>query len=144
MVVCADTSFLFSLYGNDVNSQRAIAWVRQCGQPLVLSSLNEYELSNAFRFAEFRKAIPTGAAGTYLAYVAEAILHGRLLVQTCNLAQVIDEAKRLSASHTLSGGHRSFDVLHVAAALHLKATDFLTFDQNQKRLATAEGLSVPI
>jgi hypothetical protein len=30
---------------------------------------------------------------------------------------VIDEAKRLSATHTLTGGHRSFDILHAAAAV---------------------------
>jgi predicted nucleic acid-binding protein len=59
------------------------------------------------------------------------------------LAVVIDEAKRLSATHTLTGGHRGFDMLHVAAALQLKARHFLTFDANQKRLAEAEGLIVP-
>ena len=34
-------------------------------------------------------------------------------------------------------------MLHVAAALQLKARHFLTFDANQKRLAEAEGLIVP-
>lgn len=61
----------------------------------------------------------------------------------CNLAAVIDDAKRISAAHTLSGGHRSFDILHVAAAARLGAQRFLTFDRNQKRLAEAEGLAVP-
>ncbi len=55
-----------------------------------------------------------------------------------------DEAMRLSAAYTLSGGHRGFDILHTAAAIVLEAEQFLTFDENQKRLATAEGLVVPI
>ena len=69
---------------------------------------------------------------------------GRLLIQICNLAEVVDEAKRLSASHTLAGGHRGFDILHVATALILKAQQLLTFDENQKKLTEAEGLVVPV
>jgi predicted nucleic acid-binding protein len=53
-------------------------------------------------------------------------------------------AKRLSATHTLAGGHRGFDMLHVAAATQLKARQFLTFDANQKKLAESEGLIVPV
>jgi predicted nucleic acid-binding protein len=69
---------------------------------------------------------------------------GRIRVHVCNLADVMDEAKRLSATHTLSGGHRGFDILHVATALIVKGQRFLTFDANQKRLAEAEGLAVPL
>ncbi len=61
-----------------------------------------------------------------------------------NLAEVIDEAKRLSATHTLNGGHRGFDILHVASAMRLSVDTFLTFDAKQKQLAEAEGLSVPL
>jgi predicted nucleic acid-binding protein len=55
---------------------------------------------------------------------------------------VIAEAARLSELHTLSGGHRSFDVLHVATARLLKATTFLSFDANQRKLATTGRLAV--
>jgi len=34
--------------------------------------------------------------------------------------------------------------LHVATALHIGASEFLTFDANQKRLAESEGLVVPL
>jgi len=60
------------------------------------------------------------------------------------LAAIVAEAKRLSATHSLTGGHRSFDILHVAAALNMKAARLLTFDGNQKKLAKAEGLVVPV
>jgi hypothetical protein len=39
-------------------------------------------------------------------------------------------------------GYRSFDILHVAAALASEAEEFLTFDERQRTLATAEGLKV--
>ena len=44
---------------------------------------------------------------------------------------------------TRQGGNLStMDVLHIASALTLGATDFLTFDQNQAELATVLGLTV--
>jgi predicted nucleic acid-binding protein len=57
---------------------------------------------------------------------------------------VVGIAERLSAQYTWSEGYRGFDVLHVATALHLGATEFLSFDAGQKRLAEAEGLAVPV
>ena len=69
---------------------------------------------------------------------------GRLLLRAVNLAVLVAEAKRLSATHTLKGGHRGFDLLHVAGAVTMGATQFLTFDVTQKKLAEAEGLIVPV
>ena len=144
MVIFCDTSFLFSLYGNDARSPRALAWIVQCATALVLSPLTQYEFGNALRFAVFRGLLKPAAATQSWALFEAALTQGRLIVETCNLADVVDEAKRLSAIHTVSGGHRAFDILHVAAALKLGATEFLTFDENQKRLAESEGLRVPL
>lgn len=144
MVTCVDTSFLFSLYGNDGNSARVMAWLKSHRTALTLTTLNEFELGNALRFAEFRRVLAPGEAAQFWAQFEADRASGRLRVMVTNLAGVIDEAKRLSATHTLTGGHRGFDMLHVAAALQLKARRFLTFDANQKRLAEAEGLIVPV
>jgi len=144
MVTCADTSYLFSLYGNDANSASAVRWARRCQIPLTLSPYNPFELGNALRFAEFRNALRHEEAAMFWAQFEAAVQQGRLLVVACNLADVLDEAARLSATHTLTGGHRAFDILHVAAALVVGATEFLTFDSNQKRLAEAEGLVAPL
>lgn len=144
MVVCADTSFLFSLYGNDSNTPRAVTWIKRQQFPIALTSLNEYELGNALRFAEFRKVIAPGEASLFWSEFEADLAEGRLLITVCNLADLIKEAKRLSSAHTLSGGHRGFDILHVAGSLVVKATQFLTFDGNQKKLAQAEGLTAPL
>ena len=111
---------------------------------LTLTMLNECELANALRFAEFRKVIGPGDAALFWAQFEADRSGGRLKVRVCNLADVVDEAKRLSATHTLAGGHRGFDILHVAAAIRLEAGQFLTLDANQKKLAEAEGLVVPL
>lgn len=144
MVIACDTSFLFSLYGSDANSQKAVAWSARNTRPLHLNSLTHFEFGNALRFSEFRKAIPAGYAALYWAGFEAAIAQGRLIVATSNLADVVDEAKRLSSLRTLAGGHRGFDILHVASALEMSATHFLTFDGNQKKLAEEEGLVVPV
>lgn len=144
MVIVCDTSFLFSLYGNDAHSSKAVAWSAQNTKVIYLNSLTYFEFGNALRFSEFRKVIPPGYAVQYWTGFEAAIAHGRLIVATSNLADVVDEAKRISSRRTLTGGHRGFDILHVASALKLRASHFLTFDINQKKLAEAEGLVVPV
>jgi predicted nucleic acid-binding protein len=144
MVTCADTSFLFSLYGNDAHTPRAVAWIKAQRSVMTITALSEYELGNALRFSEFRKGIAPGEAALFWAQFEADRACGRLQLKVCNLANVVDEAKRLSATHTLTGGHRGFDILHVASALKIKATHFLTFDANQKKLAETEGLIVPV
>jgi predicted nucleic acid-binding protein len=144
MVTCVDTSFLYSLYGNDVNTSRTVDWVKTRRRALTLTPLNEYELANALRFAEFRGLLGTGESSRLWAHFEADRSAGRIQVRVCNLAGIVDEAKRLSATHTLLQGHRGFDILHVAAALQLQAAEFLTFDVNQRRLANAEELVVPL
>jgi predicted nucleic acid-binding protein len=46
--------------------------------------------------------------------------------------------------HTIRGGHRAFDILHLAGALELEAGQFLTFDKNQADLAKALGIKTPV
>ena len=141
-LVTADTSFLFALFGRDAHTAAARAWALQARQPITVTRLNRYELGNALRFAAFRKLIsPADALGSLAAFDAD-LKGGLLRLASCELSAVLREAERLSAQHTLAGGHRSFDLLHVAAARVLKATLFLTFDLNQRKLAGAAGLAV--
>jgi len=144
MVVSTDTSFLFSLYGNDCNSATALQWIKHNRAGILISALNQFELANSLRFAECRKALALGRANLFLAHFEMDLLDGRLIHKPCNLADILAEATRLSAAHTLTGGHRGFDILHVAAACIMGATHFLTFDANQKRLAHAAGLKLPL
>lgn len=67
-----------------------------------------------------------------------------LKVSSVDWAVVHQLAEELSAQHTESRGHRLADILHVATALHLGKTEFLTFDSNQRLLAEAAGLTVVV
>src|ERR1700759_315324 len=141
MISC-DTSFLVSLYLVDTHTPKARARLRQIRPPeeLMLSPFHLYELPNAVRLSVFRGLRNAAAAETILAAFEADLASGYFALPTCNLASVLIEARRLSASHTITGGHRAFDILHVAAALHLGAREFLTFDSNQRQLALAAGL----
>lgn len=137
----ADTSFLFSLYGNDARTASAKAWVRRKGQPVTITALSRYELGNAMRFAAFRKVIsPTNVLSSLAAFETD-LQAGYLQLAPCDFSAIVEEAHRLSDRYTLIGGHRSFDVLHVATARVVKATALLSFDANQRKLAGAVGLT---
>ena len=69
---------------------------------------------------------------------------GLLTTIPVDWSAVHQRAEALSSAHTLAAGHRLADILHVATALQLGAAEFLTFDVNQKKLAEAEGLVVPV
>lgn len=49
-----------------------------------------------------------------------------------------------SNQRTAHGGHRTLDIFHVATAIHLQATHFLTFDARQRDLARHAGLELPV
>jgi len=143
MVICADTSFLFSFYGSDSKTAEAVAWNARNRHSIIISGLNRFELLNALRFAECRRFIQARQSTKFAADFETDVLAGRLVESSCNPGTILTEANRLSAAYTLTGGHRGFDILHIAAAKVIGATHFLTFDANQKRLAEKEGLIIP-
>ena len=55
--------------------------------------------------------------------------------------QAIARATTLARSHTPRIGARSMDILHVAFATQQGVTELLTFDENQRSIAQAEGLT---
>jgi hypothetical protein len=69
------------------------------------------------------------------------IAAGALVVVPTEWTEVFNIAERISAQHTVGGGHRFLDVLHVATAIHLGAVELLSCDVNQRKLAAAEGLA---
>lgn len=144
MVIATDTSFLFSLYGSDVHSPKASAWIATTEYPIRISAFNDFELRNALRFSEFCKRVTPGTSASQLLLFEDAIAAGRLVAGKSRLSVILAEASRLSDVHTLTGGHRGFDILHVAAAKIIGASHFLTFDANQRKLAANEGLIVPL
>jgi predicted nucleic acid-binding protein len=142
MIGC-DTSFLHSLYLIDSHTRKPRARVKLTRGPadrIALLPFHLYELPNAIRLSVFRGLRNVAAGEAILAAFRTDQDDGWFELPNCNLAVVLSEARRLSRSYTICGGHRAFDILHVAAALHFGAREFLTFDAKQSNLALAVGL----
>lgn len=142
-LVCADTSYLFSIYNNNEHSPKALRRLRRLGRPITISVLNEYELGCALRLSEFAGEIGQGRAENYLAQFDADVREGRLELRKVDLDAVFAKAKALANKHVMAMGSRSYDMLHVASALVIGATTFVTFDRVQQKLALAEGLRSP-
>ena len=141
-MICADTSFLLSLAGNDSNSPAATAHAQTLSGPLRITALNRLEFENAIRLLRFRGVLAEAEATATLAAFAGDERAGRITELACDWTAVMGEAMRLSRNAAEREGHRVLDILHVAAALKSGATDFLSFDVRQCTLAAAEGLTV--
>ena len=143
MSAYADTSFLYSLYVQQAHSAKAAAYMAAADDAaLPLTTLGRFELLNAIRLSVFRQQLDPRVAAIDVLTIKADIESGVLGVISCDWAAVHAEAERLSARHTAEGGHRSMDILHVATALSTGVSEFLSFDRNQAKLASAEGLTV--
>lgn len=76
--------------------------------------------------------------------LSEHMNQGLVQLVDCDLPSILITSERISKLRTFDGGHRRFDILHVATALVLDAREFLSFDANQICLANAEGLATPL
>ena len=145
-----DTSFLYAIYRKQVNSPPAAAFFQKMPEPLTVSSLLLYEFRQSVRLQAYlydqdnHKGFSWRLGAMLLKTLQADLAAGVLVVASVEWADVQNIAERLSSQYTLRGGHRALDILHVATALHLGANDFLTFDENQRALAIAEGLQVPL
>ncbi len=142
MKTYADTSLLFSLYVTDANSPKADAWRQTNPDPLDFTSLHRLELRNALGLAVFQQRLTPAESLAAWQEVEQDLASGLLAAQPVPWEELVREAENLSEHHTPTAGCRSLDVLHVAAAWVLGATDFCTLDTRQGKLAQLAGLHV--
>ncbi len=143
-----DTSFLYAFYVKQSNSPAATAYASAMKEPLRVTEPLKYEFRQSLRFqvwrhtANSREGIALADARAAINQLEADLAGGVAVLVPCPLPEVFRRAEDVSNRRTIAGGHRSFDVLHVATALVLNSKEFLTFDINQRDLAVAEGLKV--
>lgn len=142
MIVAADASFLVSLYGGDVNTPAARAWMASQAEPVLLTGALRFETENALRLACFRGRITQAELAHALAEIESDLAQGILIATHLDSDLHWEEARHISASHTLNIGSRAYDITHIASASLLKADVFLSFDGRQRALATLIGVAV--
>ena len=148
MIAFPDTSFLFALYRPQDNSPAAQDHYAAMTEPVHVSGLLLYEFRQSVRFQLWQhrnnpqKGIPDNEGVAAFADLEANIANGAVVIIPVDWADVHQIAERLSNTYTKGEGHRAFDVMHVATALHLRARVFLSFDDRQRKLAKAVGLKV--
>jgi predicted nucleic acid-binding protein len=148
MIAFPDTSFLCAIYRKQDNSQTAATYAATMKEPLHVTALLSYEFRQSLRLQGRRhshhpkEGMPLADAQAAWNQFEMDLANGVAVLTPCNFQEVFRRAEELSARHTMSSGYRAFDVLHVATALHLEASEFLTFDAGQRKLAVAENLKV--
>jgi predicted nucleic acid-binding protein len=150
LIAYPDTSFLCALYRRQDNSERALAYRQIMPEPLCVTRLVLWEFRQSVRFQAFRHSqnrhvgFPLHEAERMIVKLTEHMESGIVKMTHCDLVSILVTGERISKTRTFTGGHRSFDILHLATAIVLDAKEFLSFDANQNQLAAAEGLATPL
>jgi predicted nucleic acid-binding protein len=150
MKVFPDTSFLCASYREQANTDRADVFLERFEGPLPVSTFLLLEFRQSVRlqarlFSQDRnKGFSEREGAAMLRALQSDLACGELEMVAPDWADVHRIAEELSAKHTTARGHRLADIMHVATAIHLGADAFLTLDANQRLLAEAEGMGVPV
>ncbi len=140
-MIYLDTSFVVSLYSLDANSAVAAGILQVARGPRLISWLVHLETLNAMQLRVFRKEISNQDASASLQNFDRDVSSGFFQVQPLTEA-VFARARSLSLQFSSRIGTRSADILHVAAALEFHATEFFTFDLQQRKMAQSVGLKL--
>lgn len=135
-----DTGCFVKLYYPEADSAQVIAAIQ--GKSICYSPLHELEFVNALQLKVcFQNATPQQATAAR-ALVEMDLKSGVLTAAGGDWPNLFREAVKLAEQHTGTIGCRSLDILHCAAARVLGATEFISTDTRQKKLATAMGLNL--
>ena len=137
-----DTSSLVALYCPEAKTARTIAHIERQHLPFALTWLHEVEFTNGLQLKLFRKEAAESAVSAALRALRADVEAGVLQRTPISWPAVFETSLRLSTAHSRAAGTRTLDLLHVAAAIALQATEFITGDKRQAKVATKEGLKV--
>ena len=140
-MIYLDSSLLVSLYCLDANSAAAAAALQVAKAQLLMTTLGELETFNAFGLRLFRGEISSSQADSARQSFEKDLRDGVFLLRELP-EPAFERARQLSRELTHKLGTRTADLLHVAAAVELKATGFFSFDLQQRKMAQAAGLKL--
>jgi predicted nucleic acid-binding protein len=145
-----DTSFLCSIYRKQEFTPAALRFRRQMNEPLHFTSLLEFEFRQAIELQVWlnskdkKKGYSRVEADRMIADWESDVALGLNRLLPFEMDAVLRLSLVYSNQRTAQGGHRTLDIFHVATAIHLGATHFLTFDDRQRTLAQHAGLNVTV
>lgn len=136
-----DSSVLVAIYVPEPTSAWARRQVRASGS-VPWSQLHDLEVRNALWLLCGRKALSVAELAAVLAQLEDDIGSERLLRVEVDWPVAFARAQALSKAHAARVLCRSLDILHVALAVELGCTQFVSADHRQVRLARLARLRV--
>ena len=137
-----DTGFALKRYVKEPNSPAAKTVLLAYSPPLHLTDILEMEIVNALHGKVFRYEMTECERDQCLDAFHADIVAGFWQRVTIGAASLRNRVIAIASLRTATLGCRTLDILHIAAALELGCTDFLSFDHRQRSAALAEGLKV--
>jgi predicted nucleic acid-binding protein len=140
--VYADPSALLKLYLHEPESRIMAAWRTEARGPLSVTHHGRVELVNGIAQAAHRKLISQLAFDGALAALDDDFAQGRYVQADLLWRAALSRAAKLSREYSRHLGTRTLDVLHVASALELGFSIFISFDIRLQNLVKAVGLEL--
>lgn len=142
MTFC-DSSFLLALLlPGDFFHAHATPVAAKFHESIPFTPLVELEVTNTIRRALRENAVTRAGHDAAFRQIDEDLADGILLWRDTPQSELYRIARELSKRHTPEIPARSLDILQTASALVLGAKTFCSFDERQRKLATAAGLKV--
>jgi len=139
-VTYLDTGCFVKLYYPEPDSAQVVALIQ--GKALCHTLLHELEFMNALQLKVFLKSATAAQVTAARALVEADLKAGVLVSPSGEWKDIFTEAAKLAEQHTGTVGCRSLDILHCAAASVLAASEFISTDARQRKLAVAMGLNL--
>jgi len=137
-----DTSSLVALYFPEAKTDRLIRHLQGRKSPLAFTWLHEIEFTNGLQLKVFRNEADEAAVNATLNALRSDVESGVFQRPPISWPGVFERATVISLAQSRTHGTRTLDLLHVAAAIALRADEFVTGDERQAKVAAVEGLNV--
>jgi len=134
VVIYLDTSALIKLYLLEEGSESVQRRIASQELPLPVWEVQEAELINALQLNVFWKKISQKQAENQIAHFYERQKKGHYFFPEIHRGELMKNFRTLSRENARLGC-RTMDIFHVACALQIGATAFITFDDRQRSLA---------
>ena len=141
-MIYVESSVLASVVMRDANSGQAIELMASQIAPCFFNHLLKLEICNAIRLKVAEGAMDEVGAAKCERQVESLQKSGMWQMVEPDWERVFQRSMGFSRAHTSRLRTRSFDILHVAAAVELGATEFWSLDKRQRLLAREVGLRV--
>ena len=138
-MIYLDTSVLLKLYLREEGSEEIHEIVTSQDLPLPVWELQEMELINALHLKVFWKELSQKDCDAQLAHFDSRKARGLYFFPEIRRPQLQKDFRDL-AKRTPKIGCCTLDIMHVACAMQLEITKFVTSDDRQRKLAKLAGL----